>query len=135
LRRLTGVESVTVALIAGTAEVRYDGARLLPTQIAQYITDIGYPSSLIELARQDRVELLVRSMCARTGHCTSVQITGMTCGSCVHRIESHLAAIKGVEKAVVNLATKLVLFARRHVHVYFAQGCNCRHRTVACRRA
>lgn len=65
LRRLTGVESVTVALIAGTAEVRYDGARLLPTQIAQYITDLGYSSSLIELARQDRVELLVRA-CTRT---------------------------------------------------------------------
>ena len=39
-------------------------------------------------------------------------ITGMTCASCVRRVEKALAKVPGVEQAGVNLATE-------HAHVVF----------------
>lgn len=36
---------------------------------------------------------------------TVLQVDGMTCGSCVRTVEASLAAVPGVERAVVDLAT------------------------------
>lgn len=41
-----------------------------------------------------------------THTCVLHQITGMTCASCVHNIESKLATTKGILRASVALATK-----------------------------
>ncbi len=41
-----------------------------------------------------------------TMHTTSIQIEGMTCASCVGRVEKALSAIPGVASASVNLATE-----------------------------
>jgi len=41
-----------------------------------------------------------------TTHTTSIQIEGMTCASCVGRVEKALAAVPGVASASVNLATE-----------------------------
>ena len=35
-----------------------------------------------------------------------LDITGMTCASCVRRVEKALASVPGVERAAVNLATE-----------------------------
>ena len=35
-----------------------------------------------------------------------LQVTGMTCASCVRRVEKTLQAVPGVESASVNLATE-----------------------------
>ena len=45
---LTGVHSVLVALMAAKAEVEFDPARVLPSQIANSITELGFPSTIIE---------------------------------------------------------------------------------------
>ena len=37
--------------------------------------------------------------------CTTVQVEGMTCSSCVHKIERTLMGVAGVTKAVVALST------------------------------
>ena len=37
---------------------------------------------------------------------TVLPITGMTCASCVRRVERALARVPGVEQATVNLATE-----------------------------
>ena len=36
----------------------------------------------------------------------SFPVTGMTCASCVNRVEKAISKVKGVERAAVNLATE-----------------------------
>ena len=44
----TGVKSVLVSLMAQRAEIKFDPAYILPSQIASAITELGYPSKVNE---------------------------------------------------------------------------------------
>jgi len=41
-----------------------------------------------------------------TPHSLTLPVSGMTCASCVRRVERHLKAVPGVAEASVNLATE-----------------------------
>ena len=84
LNALPGVEA-TVNLAEEQADVRFDPHLTTPDQLAAAVTGAGY-----EL-RPDRRELA---------------ISGMTCASCTGRVEKALAAVPGVHRAEVNLATE-----------------------------
>ncbi|RXN33509.1 copper-transporting ATPase 2-like protein [Labeo rohita] len=86
-----GIKSVLVALMAGKAEVKYDPRLLDPPQIAQLISRLGFGASVMENTVQDGV--------------LDLSVTGMTCASCVHNIESKLLRTKGIIQASVALAT------------------------------
>merc|ERR1719285_1527633 len=43
-----GVKSVLVALMAAKAEVEYDPAIVTPEKLVRIVTDLGFPSSVIE---------------------------------------------------------------------------------------
>jgi len=88
--KIEGVKSVLVALIAAKAEVDYAPKIVKPKEIARSITELGFPTTVIEKATEGEVE---------------VNIMGMTCSSCVHLIESSLAKLPGIESAVVALNT------------------------------
>lgn len=90
--KMYGVKKVLVSLMASRAEITYDGAYVLPGQIANKIEELGFTASVddSESKGQGVVELL---------------ITGMTCSSCVNHIESHLKKQLGVTEASVALAT------------------------------
>uniref|UniRef100_A0A8C5MRG7 P-type Cu(+) transporter n=1 Tax=Leptobrachium leishanense TaxID=445787 RepID=A0A8C5MRG7_9ANUR len=92
LRREDGIYSVLVALMAGKAEVRYNPAVIQPSGIAELIKDLGFGATVLENYDEGDgvLELVVR---------------GMTCASCVHKIESHLMKTKGVLYSSVALAT------------------------------
>nr|XP_027778761.1 copper-transporting ATPase 1 isoform X2 [Marmota flaviventris] len=92
LRREEGIYSVLVALMAGKAEVRYNPTVIQPPLIAEFIRDLGFGATLIENANEGDgvLELVVR---------------GMTCASCVHKIESTLTKHRGVFYCSVALAT------------------------------
>uniref|UniRef100_A0A452HUI8 Copper-transporting ATPase 1 n=1 Tax=Gopherus agassizii TaxID=38772 RepID=A0A452HUI8_9SAUR len=91
LRREDGICSVLVALMAGKAEVRYDPAIIQPSVIAGLIRELGFGATVMENYDGDGIlELVVR---------------GMTCASCVHKIESTLMKTKGVLYSSVALAT------------------------------
>jgi len=92
LRKVDGIRSVLVALMAQKAEVKYDPAYIMPTQIANKITALGYPATVIETDVDNRTTIEVR-------------IDGMTCSSCVHTIESSLGKMQGIHSALVALAT------------------------------
>uniref|UniRef100_A0A8C3XJH8 Copper-transporting ATPase 1 n=1 Tax=Chelydra serpentina TaxID=8475 RepID=A0A8C3XJH8_CHESE len=91
ISRKPGICSVLVALMAGKAEVRYDPAIIQPSVIADLIREMGFGATVMENYDGDGIlELIVR---------------GMTCASCVHKIESTLMKTKGVLYSSVALAT------------------------------
>ncbi|XP_066879093.1 copper-transporting ATPase 1 isoform X6 [Kogia breviceps] len=89
---LSGIYSVLVALMAGKAEVRYNPAVIQPPMIAELIRELGFGATVIENADEGDgvLELVVR---------------GMTCASCVHKIESTLTKHGGIFYCSVALAT------------------------------
>ncbi|KAG8504977.1 Copper-transporting ATPase 1, partial [Galemys pyrenaicus] len=92
LRREEGIHFVLVALMAGKAEVRYNPAIIQPPIIAEFIQELGFGATVIENADEGDgvLELVVR---------------GMTCASCVHKIESTLTKHRGIFYCSVALAT------------------------------
>ncbi|MBK1720427.1 heavy metal translocating P-type ATPase [Thiocystis violacea] len=78
-----GVESATVNLAAGTAIVRFDQA-VIP--------------DLLEAVRGAGYEPLVESV--------TIGVGGMSCASCVGRVERAIQALPGVIEARVNLSTE-----------------------------
>jgi Cu+-exporting ATPase len=84
LGNLPGVEKVVVNLATGKAAVEYDSSRVTLADMKKTVADVGYEVVL------DRAHL---------------QITGMTCSSCVANNEKALGDLPGVERVVVNLAT------------------------------
>ncbi|XP_030065925.1 copper-transporting ATPase 1 isoform X3 [Microcaecilia unicolor] len=87
-----GIYSVLVALMAGKAEVRYNPAILNPPAIGMLIQELGFGATVLENYNEGDgvLELVVR---------------GMSCASCVHKIESTLMKTKGVLYSSVALAT------------------------------
>ncbi|NXF71719.1 ATP7B ATPase, partial [Sclerurus mexicanus] len=92
LQKEDGIVSVLVALMAGKAEIKYKPECIQPFEIAQLIQNLGFEATVIEdhEETEGHVELL---------------ITGMTCASCVHNIESKLMRTNGIFYASVALAT------------------------------
>ncbi|XP_039939787.1 copper-transporting ATPase 1 [Hirundo rustica] len=92
LRREDGIHSILVALMAGKAEVRYNPAVIHPAAIAELIRELGFGATVMENCGEGDgiLELVVR---------------GMTCASCVHKIESTLMKTSGVLYCSVALAT------------------------------
>ncbi|XP_074014774.1 copper-transporting ATPase 2 isoform X2 [Numenius arquata] len=92
LQKEHGIISVLVALMAGKAEIKYKPEFIQPLEIAQLIQNLGFEATVIEdhAGTEGNVELL---------------ITGMTCASCVHSIESKLMRTNGIFYASVALAT------------------------------
>uniref|UniRef100_A0A8C7ZUY9 P-type Cu(+) transporter n=1 Tax=Oryzias sinensis TaxID=183150 RepID=A0A8C7ZUY9_9TELE len=94
LKNEPGIYFVLVALMASKAEVRYNPEVIDPPKIVECVKELGFTASVMEnYEGSDRnLELVVR---------------GMTCSSCVHKIESNLMKEKGIEYASVALATNV----------------------------
>ncbi|XP_053734827.1 copper-transporting ATPase 1 [Synchiropus splendidus] len=92
LKNEPGIFSVLVALMASKAEVRYNAEIIDPMKIAECVRELGFTASVMENyeGSDGNLELVIR---------------GMTCASCVHKIESNLMKEKGIIYASVALAT------------------------------
>ena len=95
---LRGVGAVRVALLAERADVQFDPSRTDEVAIAAAITDLGYDT------RHLRTE---RGHAAKGFDEVKLSVIGMSCSSCVGKVERVLAAIPGVHRAVVSLATNM----------------------------
>ncbi|XP_010634918.1 copper-transporting ATPase 2 isoform X1 [Fukomys damarensis] len=92
LQKEAGILSILVALMSGKAEVKYNPEVIQPPKIAQLIQNLGFEAAIMEdnVGSDGDIELV---------------ITGMTCASCVHNIESRLTRTTGITYASVALAT------------------------------
>ena len=90
LKAVPGVESVSVNLATERANITTD-TTVSRTKLVEAIEKAGYSVPAKSVPPAGPVELSVE---------------GMTCASCVGRVERALKAISGVTNAVVNLATE-----------------------------
>ncbi|KAL3272236.1 hypothetical protein HHI36_022719 [Cryptolaemus montrouzieri] len=92
VQKITGCHKILVSLLAARAEVLYDPSFTSPTDIANSITELGFPSIVLQSGGGE-AEL-------------DLEIDGMTCASCVFKIESTVVKLQGVISAKVALTTK-----------------------------
>ncbi|MDQ6906573.1 MAG: heavy metal translocating P-type ATPase, partial [Chloroflexota bacterium] len=91
LKKVPGVSDAVVNLATEHAVVTYDPAQADPTTLASAVEAAGYGA---------RVEQEDEPLTA------TLAIEGMTCASCVRRVERALLKVPGVDSASVNLATE-----------------------------
>jgi P-type Cu+ transporter len=91
LKRVPGVADAAVNLATERATVTFDRTQTDTTALVKAVESAGYGATVNE---QD--ELLT----------VDLAVTGMTCASCVRRVERALTKVPGVEMASVNLATE-----------------------------
>ncbi|OHD73050.1 MAG: ATPase [Spirochaetes bacterium RBG_16_67_19] len=87
--KLAGVKSASVNLATEKLSLEYDEAVLSEEQVAQAVQKAGYGIAPKEDAKR-----------------VTIPIEGMTCASCVARIEKVVGRLEGVRSVAVNLATE-----------------------------
>jgi Cu+-exporting ATPase len=85
LAKLPGVAAASVNLATEQATIQFDSQQIRTTDLIEVIRDVGYAPVVAEI---------------------DLAIEGMTCASCVGRVERALKRLPAVVDAVVNLATE-----------------------------
>ncbi|XP_059046829.1 copper-transporting ATPase 1 [Achroia grisella] len=91
--KIKGVHSINIGLLAAKAEVKYEPTIISATAIAHSITDLGFSADVISDGDGSGQKDLV------------VMIKGMTCASCVNKIEKSVLKLSGVSACAVALTT------------------------------
>ena len=94
IRKVTGVTDVAVNLATEKARITFQGASDTQGVVAA-IEGAGYEPALVE-----------PPLPAQVGTEVDLRVEGMTCASCVGRVEKALRKVPGVTEATVNLATE-----------------------------
>ncbi|KAI6216712.1 P-type Cu(+) transporter [Aphelenchoides fujianensis] len=90
---IKGVKAITVSLMFMSADVLYDISVISAQQVAEEISDIGFPCTVLSDVVSNNTK-------------QNFWIHGMTCSSCVKRIESYMMSMKGIESCTVTLANQ-----------------------------
>jgi Cu+-exporting ATPase len=88
--KIDGAKDVSVNLATSECHVTLENEQVTDSQIIEAIEKSGYEATTI--SENDEQQLLF-------------SVTGMTCASCVNRVEKKIAKIAGVEEVSVNLAS------------------------------
>jgi len=92
LKKVPGVDEAQVNLATERASVRYDPGQTDVDVLVKAIESAGYS------AQPQTIEVPLSE--------TALSIEGMTCASCVRRVERSIAKVEGVKSVAVNLATE-----------------------------
>ncbi|XP_072948704.1 copper-transporting ATPase 1 [Epargyreus clarus] len=91
--KLYGVQSILIALLAAKAEVRYEPSKISARAVAASVSELGFPADVL-------------SDCDGSGQRDlMLLIKGMTCASCVNKIEKSVLKLPGVASCAVALTT------------------------------
>ena len=100
LQHLPGVAQASVNLATESARITVTDTQTGLPQLCRAIEEAGYtPHASPQGSAQSAED-------AAGGHTYDLGIEGMTCASCVGRVERALRAVPGVQEASVNLATE-----------------------------
>jgi len=113
LRKVDGVVEANVNLATETAAVRFDPDRVDLDVLRSAVEAAGYEARIdrAELSGTSATQAIEIGFRAPEGglagpRTLALDIEGMTCASCVNRIERYLRKVDGVVEANVNLATE-----------------------------
>jgi Cu+-exporting ATPase len=104
LGRVDGVREASVNLATEKAHVVYDPHVASPERMRAAVERAGY--GVREFPRADAAVAAPAVVTAVPPGDVMLQIQGMTCASCVRRVEKALGRVEGVSEANVNLATE-----------------------------
>ncbi|HEX5415268.1 MAG TPA: copper ion binding protein, partial [Chloroflexota bacterium] len=96
LAKTAGIQEASVNLATEKATVTYDPTQASQQQIQAAVEKAGY--GVRDLPEQSAPRVTTE---------LALPIEGMTCASCVRRVERSLTKVPGVQDASVNLATEL----------------------------
>ena len=98
--KLAGVNRCSVSLMAQQVDIEYDGGQLNVSRIVDKISDLGFNATMLEddEHRSAAEELNEEKF--------DLQLTGLTCGSCVHSVETGLGKLPGMLQVSVCLPTQ-----------------------------
>lgn len=100
MSKVKGIHGILVALLSQKAEILYDCDLIDTKQIIDLIDDLGYGASLISC--QESVD---------NSDEITLRISGMSCASCVYKIETTLNKLPGVFSSKVSFATGKGVFS------------------------
>src|SRR5579859_523912 len=108
LKKVPGVAEASVNLATERATVHYDSAMTSLDDLVHKVEAVGYKATpMIAPAPQKPAPAPVPAEPdGASAHTTELAISGMTCASCVRRVERSLIKLPGVAEANVNLATE-----------------------------
>ena len=107
LNKVDGVEAASVNLATESASVRYDPSAVRLEDLGKAVEAAGYEARLERAEGTDAAQQSVTlAFSAPESRMFALDIEGMTCASCVNRIERYLNKLDGVTSANVNLATE-----------------------------
>ncbi|HEF4776728.1 TPA: copper ion binding protein, partial [Burkholderia multivorans] len=102
LAKVPGVTHASVNLATERATVEAS-ADVSAARLVEAVEQAGYRATLIESAP---AAVTSQRIDHKAAHSVELDIDGMTCASCVSRVEKALAKVPGVTHASVNLATE-----------------------------
>ncbi|HEJ2442928.1 TPA: copper-translocating P-type ATPase [Burkholderia multivorans] len=102
LAKVAGVTHASVNLATERATVEAS-AEVSAARLVKAVEQAGYRATLIESAP---AAVTSQRIDHKAAHSVELDIDGMTCASCVSRVEKALAKVPGVTHASVNLATE-----------------------------
>jgi Cu+-exporting ATPase len=106
LGKVDGVAEANVNLATEKATVSYDPSRVTLDALTGAVAKAGYGVGEIEAEVPARAPVAVEPVAEEPTGELSFPIEGMTCASCVRRVEKALTKVPGVQEASVNLATE-----------------------------
>ncbi|MBX6754668.1 MAG: copper-translocating P-type ATPase [Thermorudis peleae] len=102
LSKLPGVAQASVNLATEQARVVFDPTAVDEAALVQQVEAAGYGARVLEVHNTDQHSDAGEAHAA----IVTLAIEGMTCASCVRRVERALQRVPGVAEATVNLATE-----------------------------
>ena len=95
LNKAAGVSEATINIANETGKVAFDENKLSESDILEIVKNSGYEAVVDQPEKNEKM---------------SMRVEGMTCATCVNRVEQTLKKLDGVSEVTVNIATDMARF-------------------------